>query len=1148
MPPAAPAATVNLPPGTAIPVANVSNPGFVVRTAQASTNVVVGNSFSRAIRQLDGTLTDANNNLITNVALPGPEANGAYFKDLVSFEGEGVDVDVVDPADPSTVIGYFWGPEFFPGIPGSEGEITQFAAEVLALVQLPAGQTTLAINVNGERTDVNDDDGYSLFVGSNPRDYFSLKIADFDRSSARAFTSNQHIENQVVVNAPVAGVYPFRIVYWQTGRKANLQFYMVTASGERILLNDPNDTRSPRSFRTTSSTAYNSPYFSQIIPIPGSAGVSASAPIQVVLFDGSGTTINGDTIALTLNGAAVQPSRQKDGNRTTVTFNPDPTRPDPNNIVRLTFQDSNGTTYSNQWAFTIITAGGSATTVAGQWDFDAGDLRATIGNALAYLDPTYDGPTGTAQDKTAFGSCSALGVSLLGGEDAKIMRVPGELSRRIGYVMTHGIAPNGGGTRVNQYTLIMDVYVAETGAGAASLWQCDPNNGTDGDLFWQGSNFGQGTGGYNGRGTFTAGAWHRVIAAYDMAANPPVVTKYVDGIKQDDWTANQSLDNDRRSLLPTAVLFGDGDQDERREMWVNSIQIRSGKLTDAEMFALGGPSASGIPLNIPQSNVAGQWDFDFKDLGASIGKPLAYLDPTYDGPEGTGAELTQFGTCTELGVDLIDGQDAMIMRVPGELSRRIGYLMTHGLAPNGGGTRVNQYTLIMDVWVDTTGSGAASLWQCDPSNGTDGDLFWQGSNFGQGTGGYNGRGTFTAGAWHRVIAAYDMAANPPVVTKYVDGIKQDDWTANQSLDNDRRTLLPTAVLFGDGDQDERRAMWVNSVQIRSGKLSDVQCAILGKPQASGIPVVLPASNVTGHWDFEFKDLGATVGKNLEYLDPTYDGPAGTAPELTQFGTCTELGVDKIGDQDALIMRVPGELSRRIGYLMTHGIAPNGGGTRVNQYTLIMDIWVDTSGPGAASLWQCDPANGTDGDLFWQGGNFGQGTGGYNGLGTFTAGAWHRVAAAYNMAASPPVVTKYVDGIFQDDWTANQSLDNDRRSLLPTAVLFGDGDQDERRAMWVSSIQIRSGALSKAELEALGGPSAGGIPLVLDVVVETPPTLQAARSGNQLQISWPADATGYTLQTSPSLTGASWTAVPGVVNNSVSVPISTTANAFYRLTK
>ena len=198
--------------------------------------------------------------------------------------------------------------------------------------------------------------------------------------------------------------------------------------------------------------------------------------------------------------------------------------------------------------------------------------------------------------------------------------------------MAHGIAPNGGGTKVNQYTLIMDVFVDTSGGGTASLLNIGAslNNTDDGDLFWQGSNFGQGTGGYNGTGQFTAGDWHRVVAAYDEAANPPVVTKYVDGIKQDDWTANQGLDNDRRAMQPTAILFGDGDQDERRTMWVNSIQIRAGKLSDAEMVALGGPEACGIPATIPQSTVTGQWDFERGNLSATIGKPLAYLNPAYD--------------------------------------------------------------------------------------------------------------------------------------------------------------------------------------------------------------------------------------------------------------------------------------------------------------------------------------------------------------------------------------------------------------------------------------------------------------------------------------------------------------------------------------
>jgi hypothetical protein len=455
----------------------------------------------------------------------------------------------------------------------------------------------------------------------------------------------------------------------------------------------------------------------------------------------------------------------------------------------------------------------------------------------------------------------------------------------------------------------------------------------------------------------------------------------------------------------------------------------------------------------------------------------------------------------------------------------------------------------MDVFVAESGPGAASLLQTSSLNNTDdGDLFWQGNNFGQGGDGYRGRGTFTAGAWHRVVAAYDMAATPPVVTKYVDGVKQDDWTANQGLDNPRRALQPTAILFGDGDQDERREMWVNSIQIRSGKLTDAQAAALGKASAAGIPIATPQSTVTGQWDFDFADLGATIGKNLTYLD----GPEGLTQQGTKFGVTGEADfteVAGISNQPAKIMFVPGDLDKNIGYVMEHLIAPNGGGTRVNQYTLIMDVMVGANGPGAASMLQISSLNNSDdGDLFWQGNNFGQGGDGYKGQNTFTSGEWHRVVAAYDMAANPPKVTKYVDGIFQDDWTANQSLDNPRRALQPTAILFADGDQDERREWWVNAIQIRAGALSKPEIESLGGPSADGIPIVLSVsapVPIAPPDLTVTKGNGTLTISWPADATGYTLESSSVLPTTTWNAVPGVTGNSVTVP-TTGAAQYYRL--
>ncbi len=144
-----------------------------------------------------------------------------------------------------------------------------------------------------------------------------------------------------------------------------------------------------------------------------------------------------------------------------------------------------------------------------------------------------------------------------------------------------------------------------------------------------------------------------------------------------------------------------------------------------------------------------------------------------------------------------------------------------------------------------------------------------------------------------------------------------------------------------------------------------------------------------------------------------------------------------------------------------------------------------------------------------------------------------------------MVTKYVDGIFQDDWTANQGLDNARRALQPTAILFGDGDQDERRTMWVNSIQIRNGALSKAELAALSTPTANGIPVYIPV--EKPPEICFGKIGNQLTLIWPLSATGYTLKSAPTVNGPFTTTVPGVVNNSVVVTVGA-GNQFFRLEK
>ena len=594
--PAAHGAGVSLPADAAGPAGSGSARGFLVRTAQAPQTEVVANSVIRAFQQLNGTLVDSAGVLVPNEAIAGTGTDGAYTVDTVSFEKDGT--TPMDVTDDTGAVLWSFDTALFPGIPGTGAHTDSFALEAIGFLELSAGETTLGVSVSADRTDVNNDDNYQLFVSANPRDFFGAKIAEYQRAGA-VFVANQHIENQITVTAPAAGVYPFRLVYAQTGLGANLQLYSLDpATGERILVNAPNDARALKAYTQSSVAQANGPAVVEVSPFPGSDGINPAAPITALILDGK-ASVAAANVKMFLNNVAVKPQTlAKTGSRLSVAYAPNATRKDKDNAVRLEYVDSAGVAHTNSWSFGILVSGGPATTVTGQWDFNQGDLRASVGKALEY----FDGPAGDTQQGTQFGTTTALGVADINGQPAKIMQVPGDLLPNVGYTMDHGIAPNGGGTRVNQWTLILDVMLDTSGPGAASLIQVSSsklNNKADGDLFWQGDNFGQGAGGYNGLGTFTAGEWHRVIAAYDEAAKPPVVTKFVDGIKQDDWTANQGLDNTRRTLLPQAILFADGQADERRAMWVSSIQIRSGKLSDAEMEALGGPSADKIPVVIP---------------------------------------------------------------------------------------------------------------------------------------------------------------------------------------------------------------------------------------------------------------------------------------------------------------------------------------------------------------------------------------------------------------------------------------------------------------------------------------------------------------------------------------------------------------------
>ena len=133
-----------------------------------------------------------------------------------------------------------------------------------------------------------------------------------------------------------------------------------------------------------------------------------------------------------------------------------------------------------------------------------------------------------------------------------------------------------------------------------------------------------------------------------------------------------------------------------------------------------------------------------------------------------GTPAFQFGTTASFGIANINGEVARVMKFPGG-SPSQGFVLSHGGSPNGGGAKINRYTLVMDVLFPSSSTGYRCLWQTDTSDptNTDGDLF---VNPADGVAGISGQyhGHLTPDAWHRVVFTIDLVNRE--LGKFIDGI------------------------------------------------------------------------------------------------------------------------------------------------------------------------------------------------------------------------------------------------------------------------------------------------------------------------------------------------------------------------------------------
>ena len=200
---------VLLPASLAMPVASGQLPGFDVRIVQAPIAPGLSNDIARANAQLAGVLTISNAVVVT-------EAFGSDMPSVINYNLTTANA------------GNFTNKTVFP-IPGLDpvaGNINNLALEAVAYLQLNRGNYWMGVN---------SDDGFVVTAGVTPAD------TNLVLGSANLGKGASDVMFNVLVETN--GIYPFRLVYFQGGSAASVEWFTRDPlTDQRTLINAANST------------------------------------------------------------------------------------------------------------------------------------------------------------------------------------------------------------------------------------------------------------------------------------------------------------------------------------------------------------------------------------------------------------------------------------------------------------------------------------------------------------------------------------------------------------------------------------------------------------------------------------------------------------------------------------------------------------------------------------------------------------------------------------------------------------------------------------------------------------------------------------------------------------------------------------------
>lgn len=245
----------------------------------------------------------------------------------------------------------------------------------------------------------------------------------------------------------------------------------------------------------------------------------------------------------------------------------------------------------------ILSSAAAQAEVTLSWTFDGDEL--SIHSAA--------GGTGTLSYKdagteaaTAFGTTGVYPPDLPDGPSGYIYHPQLPNGGDAGYQLAYtGVLPNGGGSYVNDYTMIFDVFIPRI--DWTPFFNTEPTNGNDADWYVAPDGaLGIGFYGYTSDGAIAPNAWYRLGFVHDTSNG--TVSYWVNGVNV--FNAAIEVIDGRFSLyssldaIPAHVNLhgeGDGSGNYTNEIYMNNFLFADYAFSAERMRSLGGPTAAPIP-------------------------------------------------------------------------------------------------------------------------------------------------------------------------------------------------------------------------------------------------------------------------------------------------------------------------------------------------------------------------------------------------------------------------------------------------------------------------------------------------------------------------------------------------------------------------